>query len=79
MDGTVKAVDGVDFSIQRGETLGIVGESGCGKSVTALSIMRLLDMPPGEIVGGEIIFDGRDLLTLADRTRCARSAAARSR
>jgi oligopeptide transport system ATP-binding protein len=63
MDGTVKAVDGVDFSLKRGQTLGIVGESGCGKSVTALTIMQLLDMPPGEIVEGEIWFDGRDLLT----------------
>jgi len=66
MDGTVKAVDGVDFALPRGETLGLVGESGCGKSVTALTIMRLIDTPPGEIVEGEIWFDGRDLTTLPD-------------
>ncbi len=65
-DGTVKAVDGVSFDIGKGETLGIVGESGCGKSVTALSIMRLIPDPPGRIVGGEIIFDGQDLLKLKD-------------
>jgi oligopeptide/dipeptide ABC transporter ATP-binding protein len=66
MDGTVKAVDGVDFAIPRGGTVGLVGESGCGKSVTAHSIMRLIDIPPGEMAGGEIIFDGRDLLKLSD-------------
>ncbi len=66
MDGTVKAVDGVDFSIARGETLGVVGESGCGKSVTALTIMRLLDIPPAEIASGQILFDGRDLLALPE-------------
>jgi len=66
MDGTVKAVDGVSFSIGRGKTLGIVGESGCGKSVTSLSIMRLLDIPPAEIMGGEIWLNGRDLLTLPE-------------
>jgi oligopeptide/dipeptide ABC transporter ATP-binding protein len=64
MDGTVKAVDGVDFSIPRGGTVGLVGESGCGKSVTAHSIMRLIDIPPGEFAGGQVIFDGVDLLTL---------------
>ena len=64
MDGTVKAVDGVDFSIPRGGTVGLVGESGCGKSVTAHTIMRLIDIPPGEIVAGEVMFDGRDLLKL---------------
>ena len=64
MDGTVKAVDGVDFSIPRGGTVGLVGESGCGKSVTAHTIMRLIDIPPGKIVGGEVLFDGRDLLKL---------------
>ncbi|MEO8229775.1 MAG: ABC transporter ATP-binding protein [Chloroflexota bacterium] len=66
MDGVVRAVDGVSFSIMPGETLGIVGESGCGKSVTSLSIMRLLDMPPAEIPTGEILFEGRNLLELSD-------------
>jgi len=66
MDGTVRAVDGVSFSIPRGETLGVVGESGCGKSVTALSIMRLLDIPPAEIATGEIVFDGRNILALPE-------------
>jgi oligopeptide/dipeptide ABC transporter ATP-binding protein len=64
MDGTVAAVDGVDFQLKRGETLGLVGESGCGKSVTSLTIMRLIDIPPGEIVAGEIWFDGREILSL---------------
>jgi peptide/nickel transport system ATP-binding protein len=67
MDGTVKAVDGVDFQIKRGGRLALVGESGCGKSVTALSIMRLIEEPPGEIATGEVWFDGRDLLTLPDK------------
>ena len=58
MDGLVKAVDGVSFSIKRGQTLGVVGESGCGKSVTALTIMRLLEVPPAEIASGEILFEG---------------------
>ena len=65
-DGVVKAVNGVSFSVNRGETLGIVGESGCGKSVTSLSIMRLIPTPPGKIVGGQIMFDGEDLLKLSD-------------
>ena len=60
--GEVRAVDGVDFSLQRGRTLGIVGESGCGKSVTALSILRLVPQPPGRIAGGEVRFEGEDLL-----------------
>ncbi len=64
-DGTVKAVDGVTFRLNRGETLGIVGESGSGKSVTNLSIIRLIPSPPGEIVSGEVIFDGQDLLKLS--------------
>jgi oligopeptide transport system ATP-binding protein len=62
----VRAVDGVSFELQRGETLGIVGESGSGKSVTSLSIIRLVPSPPGRVAAGEIVFDGRDILTLAD-------------
>jgi oligopeptide transport system ATP-binding protein len=62
--GIVKAVEDVSFSLAPGETLGVVGESGSGKSVTALSIMRLVPDPPGKIVGGQIIFEGRDLLKL---------------
>ena len=65
-DGTVRAVDGVSFSVLPGETLAIVGESGCGKSVTALSILRLIASPPGRIVSGSIRFNGRDLLGLSD-------------
>jgi oligopeptide/dipeptide ABC transporter ATP-binding protein len=63
--GLVRAVDGVSFHLDRGELLGLVGESGCGKSITALSIMRLI-APPGRIVAGEIVFDGRDLLKLSN-------------
>ena len=63
-DGIVKAVDGVSFELRKGEVLGIVGESGCGKSVTNLSIMKLIPSPPGRIVGGEVLFDGKDLLKL---------------
>ena len=63
-EGVVRAVDGVDFHIDKGETLGIVGESGCGKSVTALSIMRLIPQPPGRIVEGQILYNGRNLLDL---------------
>ncbi|HUG10317.1 MAG TPA: ABC transporter ATP-binding protein [Opitutaceae bacterium] len=65
--GQVTAVDGVSFRTRRGRTLGIVGESGCGKSVTALSIMRLLPQPMGRILGGEILFEGRDLTKLAPK------------
>ena len=60
--GEVRAVDGVDFRLERGRTLGIVGESGCGKSVTALSIMGLVPQPPGRIAGGEVLLEGEDLL-----------------
>jgi oligopeptide transport system ATP-binding protein len=65
-EGTVKAVDGISFQLKRGETLGIVGESGSGKSVTNLSIIRLIPSPPGKIVSGEVIFDGRDILLLPE-------------
>jgi len=64
-DGVVKAVDGVDFTVGRGEVLGLVGESGCGKSVTSLSIMRLIGIP-GKVVEGEIFFEGRNLLQLSE-------------
>ncbi|MEE9137266.1 MAG: ABC transporter ATP-binding protein, partial [candidate division NC10 bacterium] len=66
LEGVVKAVDGVSYDIREGETVAVVGESGCGKSVSALSIMRLVAYPPGRIVGGEIWFNGHDLLTLND-------------
>ena len=66
--GLVKAVDGVSFSLERGATLAIVGESGCGKSVTALSLMRLISDPPGRIVGGAIRLDGVDLMGLDEAT-----------
>ena len=66
-DGIVRAVDGVDITINKGETLCVVGESGCGKTVTAMSILKLIAIPPGRIVSGEIIFDGRDLAPLGDR------------
>src|SRR6266700_2227520 len=65
-DGVVRAVDGVSFSVERGETLAIVGESGCGKSVTSLSILRLIASPPGRTVGGRVMFEGRDLLQLPE-------------
>ena len=65
-DGVVKAVDGISYHVEEGETLGIVGESGCGKSVSALSIMRLVASPPGRIVNGEVIFEGENLLEMDD-------------
>ena len=61
-EGVVKAVDGISYDIEEGETLGLVGESGCGKSVSALSLLRLIPTPPGKIVGGEVVFEGVDLL-----------------
>ena len=65
-DGVVRAVDGVSFSVGRGETLAVVGESGCGKSVTSLSILRLIASPPGRTVEGRVLFEGRDLLELPE-------------
>jgi peptide/nickel transport system ATP-binding protein len=65
-DGTIKAVDDVSFRIKEGETIGIVGESGCGKSITAMSLMRLIPYPPGKIVGGEIIFENQSILGLSE-------------
>ncbi len=64
--GVIRAVDKVSFEIPKGKTLGVVGESGCGKSVTALSVMRLIPNPPGRIAGGSIRYDGKDLLALSD-------------
>lgn len=64
-DGLLRAVDGVSFYIKKGETVGLVGESGCGKTVTALSILRLIENPPGEIISGAIYFEGDDLLKLS--------------
>ena len=64
--GTVKAVDGISYSVDEGETVAIVGESGCGKSVSARSVLRLIPDPPGRIVGGNINFAGKNLLELSD-------------
>jgi peptide/nickel transport system ATP-binding protein len=73
-EGMVHAVDGVDLTVDRGETLGVVGESGCGKTVTAMSTLKLIAMPPGRIVGGQILWQGRDLVPLgADAMRHIRS------
>ena len=66
-EGVVRAVDGVSFSLEPGKTLGIVGESGCGKSVTALSIIGLIPKPPAQIVGGQVLFEGRDLTRLSEK------------
>jgi len=63
-DGMLQAVDGVDIALNKGETLCVVGESGCGKTVTAMSILKLIPMPPGRIVDGQILFEGRDLVPL---------------
>jgi len=73
-DGMVRAVDGVDLFIDRGETLGVVGESGCGKTVTAMTVLKLIQMPPGRIVAGSVLWQGRDLVPLAaDEMRKIRS------
>jgi len=65
-EGVVHAVNGISYDIQEGETLGLVGESGCGKSVSVLSVMRLIPQPPGKIVGGKVVFQGRDLLQMGE-------------
>jgi oligopeptide transport system ATP-binding protein len=70
VDGIVRAVNGVSFSVNAGETLGIVGESGCGKTVTALSVVGLVPQPPGEIVSGQVLFQGRDLLSVGSQEMC---------
>ena len=73
-DGWLHAVDGVDMAIEAGQTLGVVGESGCGKSVTAKTVMKLIDMPPGRIVAGQVLWQGRDLVPLdADEMRKIRA------
>jgi peptide/nickel transport system ATP-binding protein len=73
-DGMVRAVDGVDLTVGRGETLSVVGESGCGKTVTAMTVLKLIAMPPGQIVAGSILWKGRDLVPLdADEMRHIRS------
>ncbi|MFC2387595.1 ATP-binding cassette domain-containing protein, partial [Treponema socranskii] len=64
--GVVKAVDGLTFDLHKGETLGLVGESGSGKSVTNLSVIKLIQTPPGKIEGGEVLFNGEDLLKMSD-------------
>ena len=66
-DGIVRAVEGVSFALNRGETLCVVGESGCGKSVTAMSTLQLLPQPPAKIVSGTVMFEGRDLLRLTEK------------
>ncbi|MEU4731731.1 ABC transporter ATP-binding protein [Streptomyces sp. NPDC023588] len=68
-DGVAKAVNGVDYAVEEGETLAVLGESGSGKSVTAQAVMGILDMPPGRITGGEILFKGRDLLKMKEEER----------
>ena len=74
-EGTVQAVDGIDLAIGHGETVCVVGESGCGKTVTALSVLKLIAMPPGRIVEGQILYQGRDLVPLdADQMNSIRSS-----
>ncbi len=70
-EGVAQAVNGVTFEVEAGRTLGILGESGCGKSVTAQAIMGILDIPPARIAGGEVVLQGVDLLTLEDKQRRA--------
>ena len=70
LDGVVRAVDGINFRMRHGETLCVVGESGSGKTVTALSLMRLVQEPPGKITGGQVVFEGNDLLRLTEAQMC---------
>jgi oligopeptide/dipeptide ABC transporter ATP-binding protein len=70
-DGIVRAVNGISYDVYEGETIGLVGESGCGKSVSAMSLLQLIPNPPGKIVSGEILFEGRDLLTLSHDEMCS--------
>src|SRR5678815_4940695 len=63
-DGWLHAVDGVDLAVERGQTVGVVGESGCGKTVTAMTVLKLLPMPPGRIVAGQVLWQGRDLVPM---------------
>ena len=65
-DGVVKAVDGISYNVHEGEVLGIVGESGCGKSVSAMSVMKLIPNPPGRIVNGSVVFEGEDLVSMPE-------------
>ena len=76
--GVVRAVDGITYDVAPGETVAVVGESGCGKSVSAMSILRLIPDPPGKIVEGSILFDGKDLLALSEAEICAMCAGATS-
>ncbi|MCJ7771859.1 MAG: ATP-binding cassette domain-containing protein, partial [Desulfobacterales bacterium] len=69
-DGLITAVDGISYDLNHGETIGLVGESGCGKSVSALSLLRLIPNPPGKIVAGEVLFDGKDILKMSDNEIC---------
>ena len=79
LDGTIFAVNGISLHLDRGETLGLVGESGSGKSVTSLALMRLLPPEPAAEIGGEIEFDGRDIVEPARRSRCGRCGDGTSR
>ncbi len=76
-DGTVHAINGVSFSVANGETIGLVGESGCGKSVTMLSVLRLIPTPPGKIAAGTALFQGQDLLKMSE-VQIEKSAGRRS-
>ena len=78
VEGTVKAINHLNYTLHKGEKLGIVGESGSGKSVSSLGIMQLIPNPPGEIVGGEILYKGQDLVKRNQRKICRRSGEMKS-